>query len=171
MRKGDKKELLVSLRGLLQADGAISLAETVPKETQRLYALVDSNSLSREMIETWREAEEQIYADQQDPMVNWAGQDLRKAFAEAGFREIEVQQERLETERLITDEHIARWFDATSEGRPSYAQHLSQQLTQDTIAQIRRIFEEQVAGRTRPWHSTIAFVRAQRAAKSVGPKA
>jgi putative ATPase len=151
----------------LQDDGAISLAETVPKETQRLYKLVDTNSLSSERVQTWQEAEEQIYTNHQDPMVNWDGQDLQKAFGAAGFQEIKVKQERLETKRLITDEHIARWFDTTSQGRPSYAQHLSRHLAQDTIAQIRKIFEKQLAGRTQPWHSTIAFVRAQMAEETI----
>lgn len=161
MRQEDKRGILVSLRGLLQADGAISLAETMPKETQRLYKLVGENSLDSETMRTWQEAEEQIYANAQDPMVNWDSQDLRKAFVKADFQEIEIAQKRLETERLITNEHIDRWFDATAEGRPSYVQHLGPHLTRDVITAIEKLFREQLAGRTCPWHSTIAFICAK----------
>ncbi|MEA3408179.1 MAG: AAA family ATPase [Chloroflexota bacterium] len=160
MRQEDKESLLLSLCKLLQTDGVISLAETIPRETQRLYELVDTRSLDDTTMAAWKEAEEQIYTDRKDPMVNWDSQDLRAAFEEAGFQEIEVTQERIETERLITNEHIDRWFDATAEGRPSYIQHLRRHLPENTIAEIKSLFQEQLAGRTCPWHSTIAFVRA-----------
>ncbi|MFP3895572.1 MAG: AAA family ATPase [Anaerolineales bacterium] len=161
MRQEDKKGLLLSLYRLLQPDGAISLAETIPRETQRLYDLLETSSLDSRTAQQWQEAEEQIYSDHQAPMVNWDSQDLKEFFEETGFQEVQVVRERIETQRLITSEHIDRWFDTTAEGRPSYVQHLHQHLSRDAIAEIERLFQEQLAGRTCTWHSSIAFVRAE----------
>ncbi|MFO7918261.1 MAG: AAA family ATPase [Anaerolineae bacterium] len=161
MCQEDKKGLLLSLQRLLQPDGAISLAETIPRETQRLYKLPDTSSLHEKTVQTWQEAEERIYTDEQDPMVNWDSQDLKKIFEESGFQRIEVTRERIETERLITEEHIDRWFAPRTKGRPSYVQHLRQHLSQDAVVEIKELFQEQLAGRTCPWHSTITFVRAE----------
>ncbi len=161
MQQEDKRGLVLSLHKLLQPDGTIRLVETIPRETQRLYKLADTSSLHGKTVQAWQEAEEQIYTNEQDPMVNWDIQDLKEIFAEAGFQEAQVTRERMETERLITDEHIDRWFDAPVQGRPSYVQHLRQRLSQNAITEIEKLFQEQLAGRTCPWHTTIAFVRAK----------
>lgn len=161
MRQRDKRELLLSLYNLLQSNGAISLAEAIPRETQRLYKLVDKSSLDEKTVQAWQEAEEQIYTDEQDPMVNWDSQDLKEAFEDVGLQKVQITRERIETERLITNEHIERWFDATEKGRPSYVQHLRRHLPQDATTEIEQLFQKQLAGRTCPWHSTIAFIRAE----------
>ena len=68
---------VVNLASLLRSGGCVSLAEPVPRHTQRLYALVDLVELGDALAGRVREAEDAIYADQADPLVNWAEEDLR----------------------------------------------------------------------------------------------
>ncbi|MFN3331648.1 MAG: AAA family ATPase, partial [Caldilinea sp.] len=60
--EADKGAVCQLLAELLAPGGVISLAERVPRYTQRLYALVDSRELAADVVERWRQAEEAIYA-------------------------------------------------------------------------------------------------------------
>jgi len=78
-RCADKAGAARLLAGLLLHGGAISLAETIPLRAQRLYALVDTTPLGTELSQALRVAEEAIYANASDPMINWDVEDLREA--------------------------------------------------------------------------------------------
>ncbi len=70
---------------LLAPSGVVSLADRIPRHTQRLYALVDLGGLDADVAERLRTAEEAIYADADDALVNWDAEDLAAAFADAGL--------------------------------------------------------------------------------------
>ena len=75
-RHADKAGAAAMLARLLSAAGVISLAETVPSHTQRLYKLVDLATLGSDLAERVVKAEEAIYSQSDDPMVNWDEEDL-----------------------------------------------------------------------------------------------
>ena len=160
----DKRSAAKLLADLLQPGGVISLAEAIPRRTQRLYGLVGESNLGTELSRDWREAEEAIYADTEDAMVNWDAEDMRAAFAESGLDPVQVSVELMETERLITPKQVERWFEESGRTRPSYAQHLRRRLSANGVAQIRRLFEEQLAARTCRWTTGLAIVLARRPA-------
>jgi putative ATPase len=54
----------------------VVLVETIPRHTQRLYQLLDLNVLDEALSQKIVAAEEAIYAQADDPMVNWDVQDL-----------------------------------------------------------------------------------------------
>jgi putative ATPase len=138
-RHPDKAGAMRLLASLLRPGGAISLAEVVPCEAQRLYKLIDTSSLGDETAQALREAEEAIYANPDDAMVNWDADELREALSQTGWGSITVSAEQI----------------------PSYARHLRQKLSQDEIAQVRALYARQLVGKTCTWHSTIAFVHAE----------
>jgi len=162
-RHPEKLQATHLLFDLLQPGGVISLAETVPRRTQRLYELVETSSLGSELLREWRQAEEAIYADADDAMVNWDAEDLRVALVGAGLASVEIETKRVETEHLVTADTVARWFDDAPGARPTYAQHLSQRLPEEAIAAIRGLFERQLAGTICTWSSSLAYVVARRA--------
>ena len=158
----DKRRAARLLAELLQPAGAISLAEAIPRHTQRLYELVDRTTLSTELARALQEAEEAIYANPDDPMVNWDAEALRQAFLEAGLTPVRVEVQRMVSEQFITAERVARWFSSASHPRPSYAQHLARRLSPEEIATVRGLFERQLMGKTCTWQSTVAFVVAEK---------
>ncbi len=155
----DKAAVLRLLAGLLQAGARISLAETVVRHTQRLYELADLSSLGGGLRQRIVEAEEEIYADASDPLVNWDGDDLKDALGEAGPAEVTMHEEEQESEMLVSSTTLDRWFEVGAEReRPSYAQHLLRHVTADELAEVQALFRRQLAGQTVAWRTRIVFV-------------
>jgi putative ATPase len=156
--KGAAAKLLAQL---LQQSRVLVLAETVPRHTQRLYRLLEKSKLDADLYQQLVAAEEAIYSDKLDPMVNWDTDELRVAFEEVGLV-VEVDEERSHTQIHITPALIERWFTTTSAtNRPSYAAHLAKNLTQEEIRAVKELFTRSLLHQTVNWESAIAFVRAE----------
>jgi len=157
----DKPALARLLAEILRPDGRIVLAEVVPRRAQRLYALVEPAALPGDLAERWKEAEEAIYADAGDVMVNWDAPDLERAFAEAG---LEVQMEVVEesNERVLGPRQLAQWFTPAAAGRPSYVQRLlaNGRLTEAEIEVLRQQLSRRI-GQPLVWRTSVAYVVAQ----------
>jgi putative ATPase len=158
----DKAGALGDLAGLLGPGGAVSLAEIVPRHTQRLYQLVNVVNLDPAVAEALRAAEEAIYADPDDPMTNWDAEVLRRALAAAGLVDMTAEPVEMVREVPITQDLIARWFDASAGDRPSYGQRLGRVLDADTLADVRALYARELVGKTVSWRSMVAFAAARR---------
>ena len=151
---------------LLRPNGVISLAEPVPRHTQRLYALVDLGISGRmRWPSKVRAAEEAIYADPGDPLVNWAEDDLRAAFAAAGLSDVAVEGHGVGRPRRASAPamlgRLVRRPQPIGE-RPSYGQRLAARLSADELAAVRgALSTATLTGTTVPWRSVTAFVVAR----------
>jgi putative ATPase len=159
--EADKGAAFGLLAGLLGPDGVISLAERVPAATQRVYRLVDTGRVEPELVARWQAAEEAIYARSDDPLTNWDAPALPAAAQAAGLA-VQMQLEEDVTEMQITAAVIARWFTPAKEGRASYADHLAAQLSQEEVAAVRSVCEQQLLGQTVAWRGMTAYVVARR---------
>jgi putative ATPase len=147
------------IASLLADGGRLSLAEVLPRHAQRLCRLVDLSLLDEDLRGRLIAAEEAIYADPDDPMVNWETADLKAALRVAGLSDVEVQVETVTTQRHITSEHLARWFGTDAErGRSTYAGHLRQQLSDAELAQVQALFEAQLRDRSVAWTSQVVYL-------------
>ncbi len=154
----DKTGALRQLTALLRAVGVISLAERVPRHTQRIYNLVDRSSLAPELDARWQRAEETIYAAADDPLVNWDVDDLVDAAQVAGLTAtVAVEDE--STDLQVTPSILERWFTPAETGRPHYVDHLNASLTESELEQIRALLKSELAGRTVRWRARVAFLR------------
>ena len=105
----DKAAAIAAILPRLTDHGTLSLAERLPRFTQRLYNLVDSSELPADLVPRWQAAEEAIYADPDDALVNWEVVDLIVPLEAAGLaitRDIEEEV----SEVRITPAMIDRWF-------------------------------------------------------------
>ena len=159
----DKAGVFRLLSGLLAAGGTISLSDRAPRYTQRLYRLVDAPELDADLMQRWQQAEEAIYAQPDDPLVNWEEDGLAAMATDAGLA-VTIQVEDEITETQITAGMVARWFAAAAGGRPSYADHLSRCLSIGEIAQVRGLFERQLAGQIVAWRARLIFLTGRRQA-------
>jgi putative ATPase len=150
--RGDKPAIITQLKGLLRPQGRILLAEAIPRHAQRLYQLIDLNRLDPTLARKLQDAEEAIYADPDDPLVNWDAKTLARLFEEAGFR-VEMEPIVRESQVRVTPALLERWFAAEGTGRPSYRQRLAQRLTEDELARVEALFRAQLLNRTLPWRS------------------
>ncbi len=135
------------------------LAESIPRQAQRLYRLLQPEWIGLPLYDRLVAAEEAIYAHPQEARLQWDVADLEHWFQLAGFA-VTVQLERVPTELWITPALIARWFTAGS--MPfTYAEYLSQSLQPAEIALIRDRFTESLCHHPVPWHSAIAIIQAR----------
>jgi putative ATPase len=163
--------------------GRLVLAQSIPQHTQRLYELVSWGRATglREKVVA---AEEAIYADAADPLVNWDADDLRAALAAAGLSDVRVSVETQMEERLITGGHLERWFAPSPSlregagkdplpnppprgegtgGRLSYGERLlAGGVSAAEVAKVAKLFREQLAEQTVSWRTALAYVRAER---------
>ncbi len=160
----DKVALLQQWLHLLRPEGAIVLAEILPRHTQRLYALLEANSLSSKLYQRLVEAEEAIYTDSSDAMVNWNVEDLVSQLgkqASIDNRQIRTEIEQTITDIQITSTMIERWF-SPGKDRPSYRDHLVQVLSTAELKTIRQAFSRSLTNQSVQWHSAIGFIRIDR---------
>ena len=159
----DKASAVATLASVVAASGAISLAERVPRHTQRLYRLLDQSNLDADLNERLQQAEESIYADADDPLVNWDEGDLVGFFEGAGC----AVETALETERnsvQVNEALLARWFaqeNRVGKAKPSYAQRLQSHLSVAEVDIVRNEFEQQLVNQTVSWQSKTVYVKAR----------
>ncbi|ODG99907.1 AAA family ATPase [Nostoc sp. KVJ20] len=144
------------LAQLLPHSVKLILAETVPRHTQRFYRLLPSQNLDAQLYKRLVLAEEAIYTDVSDPMLNWDADDLRHAFASNGHCVQVVLQQYL-TPMHISDNFIKRLFTANP-NRPSYADRLAANLTSEEINIIKNLFVRYLLNQSVNWSSTVAFL-------------
>ncbi|HSR30397.1 MAG TPA: AAA family ATPase [Anaerolineae bacterium] len=158
----DKVEVLRLLVDWLRPGSRLSLAETVVRDSQRLYSLVDLSSVGEDLRQRVIEAEEQIYADADDPLVNWDAAGLRGALGGAGFDDVALLEDVQESEVLVGTATIDRWFAMEADrDRPSYAQHLVCRIAADELEEVKALYQRQLAGQTVIWQTRVAFVVGQ----------
>ncbi|MBU7587529.1 MAG: hypothetical protein KAF91_32690 [Nostoc sp. TH1S01] len=159
MSEPNKLQAAQILAQLIPLGGKLVLAETVPRYTQRLYRLLPANALNKKLYERLVDAEEAMYANQSDTMLNWDADDLRDAFASTGLA-LEMVVEQNSTQMHISSAFLERLF-ATKGTRPSYVQRLGENLTLKELERLKVTFTQYLLNQTIDWQSAIAFLKAQ----------
>jgi putative ATPase len=161
-RRPDKAAVFVLAAELLTPGGRLSLAEVVPRHTQRLTALVQLEDLGSDLADRVRQAEEDIYRDPSDPMVDWDLADLVAGGRAAGLEIVSAQPQEEVSERRIRIADLDRWFASEgTDGRPTYAEHLLLKITPAELCHVRDLYESQLADQTVRWASTTLYLVAR----------
>jgi putative ATPase len=159
-RGADKTAALVQMRTWLRVGGRLSLAEVVPRQTQRLSALVDLAELGNDLEARLRAGEEALYHAPDDPLVNWDLPDLEAALPAAGLvLHTTLAYETQAEERRITAAHLTRWFAvAADHERPTYASRLRAYLSAAELQRVEACFRRQLLDQIVPWRTTLVYV-------------
>ena len=164
VKGGDAPAPLRVLLDHLLPGGRLCIAQVVPRRGQRLHALVDWTETPADLAEKVRAAEEAIYTDPDDPLVNWDVEDVEATLAAAGFASVGVQIEQQTGERQITAGHLERWFRAeeVAPGRPSYVARLhAAGLTGEEVEAVEAVYARQLKNETKRWTSAILYATAE----------
>lgn len=153
-------DFLTPLSKLLLPGGRLCLAQVVPRHGQRLYALVDWAGVPEKLAEKVRAAEETIYQDAEDPLVNWDETDLETALRESGFATVQVIVEKQVEQRRITAVHLERWFgERTGEGRLSYGGRLAAAgISEKQVERVKVEYGRQLRDQTASWHTISVYL-------------
>jgi putative ATPase len=154
----DKSGLVRTWIPFLQSGGKITLAETVPRHSQRLYRLIDAAKVEPDLYQRLILAEEAIYKDSSDPRMNWDSTDLQRVFEQAGCH-AQIETVQTVAEMYISPALVERWF-AIAPDAPTYAHHLSHYLSTLEIEWVRTLFQRCLQDQSVPWESAIALISA-----------
>ena len=163
LRSPDKAAALGHLKLLLAAEGWLSLAERIPRHTQRIHALVDCAALGEELAARYRAAEEAIYADAGDELVNWDEESLRAVVADLWGAGGAVETVDGVMELQVTPVLLGRWFGKAADspatgGRPAYAQRLAEKLSQTEVDAVEALVRGQLLHQRVQWSSRTAII-------------
>ncbi|MCB0080620.1 MAG: AAA family ATPase, partial [Caldilineaceae bacterium] len=157
----EKGAILQMLTPYLAEGGRMVLAERIPRHTQRLYRLVDLAELGEDLVQRIHEAEEAIYVDADDPMVNWDATTLEALFIAAGYQ-MTYHVERDDSQLQVTNVVLERWFAQSKTERLSYRDRLARYLSAEEMVQVRKRFERQLLNQNVPWEGRLLHVTATR---------
>jgi putative ATPase len=152
--------IVAALSARLLPGGRLVLSQVIPRHTQRLYRLVEwgRHNKLRDMVIA---AEEAIYIETTDPLVNWDQGELVSMLEKAGLAYIGVSVEEQTEERLITTAHLERWFGSGDGERPSYRERLlAGGLSVADLDQAEKLFRNQLVDQAVSWTSRWGFIRA-----------
>ena len=155
-----ESNIFVALQTILRENGRICLIQTIPKHGQRLYDLVDWSKEKDALFTKVKKAEDGIYEDVSDPLVNWDEKDLETAVASANLT---ITQQQLETEisqKRITATQLDRWFSVEEPygERLSYGRRLRQAgLTEKEVERVAKLYGQQLREQTINWHTKVLY--------------
>ncbi|MCL4871796.1 MAG: AAA family ATPase [Anaerolineae bacterium] len=141
---------------VLQKDGRLCLVQSIPRRGQRLYDLVEWVGVDEAVVVKVKAGEEAIYADPDDPLVNWDEGDVLAWAAAANLTILQQYQETQVEQRRLTPAHLERWFGhgSLADGRPRYGQRLlAAGLTPIELEQIAALYRRQLTDQTVNWHT------------------
>ncbi len=154
----DKVATITQLLPWLNDGGAIALAETIPQHTQRLYQLLQPNWIDPQLWQKIKTAEEAIYQNPDDSLVNWDGLSLKKDLTSSGLP-VQIEEQQHCSSILINSQAIQRWFSpAQADQRPTYRLHLEKFLSSKEVETLKDIFNKHLCNQTVTWTSVGAYI-------------
>lgn len=160
-------EILAGIRKLLAPKGMVSLVEIIPSQSTRASSFLDLSSLGGELRSRLQEREEFIYNNPDDARVNWGRRELLDVFRQAGLEVKSDSPEKVEIKRLISKADIEGWFVETEASRsPGYGSVLAAEFSREELKRIKKLFEEQLCGRTVTWIRVNIYITAEKSGKA-----
>jgi putative ATPase len=159
-REANKIALVELLISLLGRGGSIVLAETVPSEGQRLSTLLSSRGIDSDAMLALVNAEERLFTDPDDPMVNWTSASLGRELGKFPEISITVAHEEDEIRRRISPADVDFWLRTTNrEGRLSLGDRIAAAGGEETTAKLKAIMHRKLDFQEEQWKTVIAFVK------------
>ncbi|HUI92021.1 MAG TPA: AAA family ATPase [Chitinivibrionales bacterium] len=156
----DKPALVKRMLALLAKDGCIALAETVHSQGQRLSSLLTFRNLPQNAISRFAKAEERLFADKGDALVNWDPASLEKQCAAQFPCVFTVQTIAPAGRRRITPGMVDHWFRPRTEGgRTPLGARLEEEFGKKAAAEIKKQIHGQLDNTDIPWKTSIAIMR------------
>ena len=152
-------ELIHALTARLAPNGRLALSETLPRESQRLWALLPADQVETSLRDRWQQAEEALYQDPQNPRLSWEGETLATLIAATGLS-VQWSQAVSESDLWISPKLCDRWFDAANPA--SYRSRLAPALSDAELVILERQLRRALQDQTVPWRSTQLFLTATR---------
>jgi putative ATPase len=158
-RREDKAEIWEDLAELLAPGGIISTADIIPAYGQRLSAFFSDGPgrLNEKEKGFLAAAEELVYGDRNNPLLNWDETTVEAACAAAGLAVKRLETVSLREVRVVPKKTAEGWVNTTSPG--SYGEALRKTAGEKAGQIIADKMIAAIADQELPWHRTYLLLR------------
>jgi len=136
------------------------IAQRIPKSAQYLSRIVETQILTPATLGTYEDtlakmkrAEDEFFGDTENPLFNWDASSVVRTFEKKGFT-VRSLSRRFVEKRRITEEELAKWFDAKSS---AYGARIAEALLPKELEKIVRLLESARENTVFDWESETAF--------------
>lgn len=158
LKENERAPVMEKLKILLEKAGTLVLAETVPRHAQRLSEYLDSGKVGPDLLERFKEAEDQVYTDGTNVLTNWDESDLAADLTAAGFKECRHQLSFFEESRIVAQKDLDSWFDSRADS--IYGKKIGSSLSVEEIEAVKKAAASRIVGTPVPWKKPIAIISA-----------
>ncbi len=159
----DKRAVLKILYNLLtEMDGRLVLAEAICRRAPRLADMPMFQNSDQSLIKSLREAEEAIYQNPDDPMVNWDEATIRGQMEESGFSSIDTEVLTFEEERIFPPGQVDYWFAKQSErkdNKSGLGDILRRHLGTIQAKRLQDLLKNELTRKQVPWKTCVLVVK------------
>ena len=150
----DKQAAVQNIVKLLNEKGGnVALAENIARHTQRLAALLQVHG--QEWLPRIRQAEDDIYANPNDPLVNWDEQTLASYFENAGRSIKYIELQSFMREVIISSAQLQHWFDNAP---GSFRSRLLKLCSADDVDAFFNAVRTELLNHKVQWSTQVAFL-------------
>ena len=143
------------------AEGWLAVvAQRIPKNAQYLSRIVETQILTpatlgayEDTLAKMKAAEDEFFSDTENPLFNWDASSVIRTFEKKGFT-VRSLSRRFVEKRRITEEELAKWFDAKSS---AYGARIADALSVKELEKIVRLLESARENTVFDWESETAF--------------
>ena len=143
------------------AEGWLAVvAQRIPKNAQYLSRIVETQILTpatlgayEDTLAKMKRAEDEFFGDTENPLFNWDASSVIRTFEKKGFT-VRSLSRRFVEKRRITEEELAKWFDAKSS---AYGARIARSLSVKELEKIVRLLESARENTVFDWESETAF--------------
>ncbi len=157
-RAQDRVARLKAVMPFLAENATISIAESLPRRTQRLYMLVPKadNVETQQLMERFATAEEAVYGDVSDPRVAYDTDELTDVFSQAGLPSPKVELLQVPRQQIISRQLLSRWFSGAPDSFGALLERHG--LSAEEVATVHEILTNSLLNKKVSWHTTMAFL-------------
>ena len=150
----DKKTAVQNIVKLMNArEASVMLAENIARHTQRLAALIQD--IGQEWLPRIRQAEDDIYANPDDPLVNWDEKTLAALFEDAGRSVKTIELQSFTREIIISSAQLQHWFDNAP---GSFRSRLLKLCSADDVDAFFNAVRSNLLNHKVQWTTQVAFL-------------
>jgi putative ATPase len=150
----DKKAAVRNIVKLMnEKEASIVLAENIARHTQRLAALLQDHG--QEWLPRIRKAEDDIYANPDDPLVNWDETTLAGYFEDAGRSMKNIEFQSFAREVIISSAQLQHWFDNAPS---SFRSRLLKLCPADDVDAFFNAVRTELLNHKVQWSTQVAFL-------------
>lgn len=148
-------------RILKPSSGRISIFEPIISKNTKYYELMTPDNYPN--YQELKEAEDKMTSDENDPLMNFDQDSLKKDFENAGFKNIDVEIVMQSSTYPVSKEMIDPWMNTPpSPGRPTVKEKYLQYLSEKEVNEFIERLKQDLDGKTVTVSSPTAYIYAEK---------